>query len=81
MRTLIIIVIIIGCILGYGYWHAYTHASFHIQLDFKDADGQKPRPIPGAEIIFLDSEGKVLAKGIRINLGQVLNNKYSEKRG
>jgi hypothetical protein len=63
-RALIVIAILIGGILGYGYWHAHTHASFHVQLDFKDADGQKPRPIPGAEIIFLDAEGSVLAKGI-----------------
>jgi len=61
---LIIIVIIIGCILGYGYWHAYTHASFHIRLDFIDANRKKPTPVPKTEILFLDSEGKVLAKGI-----------------
>ena len=63
-RTLIIIAVIVGCILGYGYWHSYTHASFHIQLDFKGTDRKKPIPIPKAEILFLDSEGQILAKGI-----------------
>lgn len=64
MRTMLIIAIIIGCILGYGYWHSSTHASFHIQINFKDVTNGKPKTIPKAELIFLDSEGRVLANGI-----------------
>jgi len=63
-RALIIAIPIIGCILGYGYWHSATHASFHIHLDFKDTDRQKLKTIPKAEVLFLDSEGRVLARGI-----------------
>ena len=65
MRKLIIIVAIIVCIiLGYGYWHSSTHASFHIRLIIKNVAKDKPKTIPKAEISFLDSEGRVLAKGI-----------------
>ncbi len=64
MRKMLIIVAIIGCILGYGYWHSSTHASFHIQLHFKDDTRVKPETIPKAEVIFLDSDGRVLASGI-----------------
>jgi hypothetical protein len=61
---MLIIAIIIGYILGYGYWHSSTHASFYIQLDFKSVNSEKPKTIPKAEILFLDSEGRVLASGI-----------------
>jgi hypothetical protein len=64
VRNLLIIFAIIGCILGYGYWHSSTHASFHIQLDFKDDTMGKLKIIPKAEVFFLDSEGRMLAKGI-----------------
>ncbi len=60
---MLIIVAIIGCILGYGYWHSSTHASFHIQLNFMNVN-KEPKTIPKAEIIFMDSEGRVLAHGI-----------------
>ena len=63
MRKMLIIVAIIGCILGYGYWHSSTHASFNIQLNFKNVN-KEPKTIPKAEIIFMDSEGRVLAHGI-----------------
>lgn len=52
------------CILGYGYWHSATHASFHIQLNFKDITKGDPAIIPEINIHFLDSEGRVLATGI-----------------
>ncbi len=65
MRKLFIsIAVIIGCILGYGYWHSYTHASFHISLDFKAAGSKNPVPLPKAEIFFLDSAGRIIANGI-----------------
>lgn len=64
MRKILIILIIIGCVLGYGYWHSYTHASFYVQLVSRANDKVKPITIPKAEIQFLDEEGKVLADGI-----------------
>ncbi len=63
MRKLLVIVIIIVCILGYGYWHSVTHASFFIQLNFKDVNRKKLKAIPEAEILFLDAMGNVLANG------------------
>ncbi len=51
-------------ILGYGYWHAYTHASFYIHVDVKDGAKGGPGTIAEAEISLLDSERRVLATGI-----------------
>jgi hypothetical protein len=64
VRIVLIIAAIIACVLGYGYWHSSTHASFHIQLQFEDDNREKLEIIPMAEILFLDSEGRMLAKGI-----------------
>ena len=63
MRILLITFLLIGAILGYGYWHAATHASFHIQLNFKTAAENELRAIPKTEIRFKDSSGQVLANG------------------
>jgi len=63
-RASIITIIVIGCILGYGYWHSVTHASFYIHLDTKKADRQQSERVPKAEVLFLDSAGLVLARGI-----------------
>jgi hypothetical protein len=54
----------IGLILGYGYWHSSTHASFHVELKMEDETGKDLKSLPGAEVKFLDSEGRVLATGI-----------------
>ena len=59
MRTALKIVVIVGGILGYDFWHSTTHASFHVQINFKDFAREKPR-----KIHFLNSDGYVLAKGI-----------------
>ena len=64
MRKLVIVAVIIGGILGYGYWHSYTHAAFHVSLDFKEAGSKKPVPLPKAEIEFMDLQGRHLAGGI-----------------
>jgi hypothetical protein len=64
VRKILIVVLIIGCVLGYGYWHSHTHASFYVQLVFRDKDTVKPKTMPKAEIQFLDEEGRVLARGI-----------------
>jgi len=60
----LVIVAIVGTILGYGYWHSSTHASFHVQLSIHDVRKGKPNFIPKAERSFMDSEGRVLATGI-----------------
>lgn len=61
---LIIFAFIIGSVLGFGYWHSSTHASFHVQLGFKDASREKLKPAPKVEILFRDSQGNTLASGI-----------------
>jgi hypothetical protein len=63
MRTLPIIAVIIGCILGYGYWHSATHSSFHIDLYFKNPETGKREPLPDTEVLFLDAAGPPLAEG------------------
>lgn len=64
MRITTIIVVIIGCVLGYGYWHSATHAAFHIQLDFKNNDKRAQKPLAKIGIDLLDAEGHVLAHGV-----------------
>ena len=64
MKTFLTIIVIIGCILGYGYWHSRTHASFYIHLEYKDINQDKLQPLPKAELSFLDEHDKVLANGI-----------------
>ena len=64
MRKLLIIVAIIGGVLGYGYWHSTTHAYFYVYLDVMSAAKGKPQTPPKTEVFFLDSEGRLLAKGI-----------------
>jgi hypothetical protein len=64
MRKTVFIVVVTGCILGYGYWHSLTHAAFHIQLVFK-ADGKEvQKNPPQVEVDFLDAEGHRLAHGV-----------------
>jgi len=63
-RAAILTLIFIGSILGYGYWHSATHASFYVGLKYKKIDGQQPKTMPKTEVLFLDSAGRVLARGI-----------------
>ena len=35
MKTILILVVIAGLVLGYGYWHSITHGSIYIDLDYK----------------------------------------------
>lgn len=63
MKVLLILAIFIAGILGYGYWHAATHASFHIQIDYRDNAGRAQQAISGTGIELLDTVGRVLAKG------------------
>lgn len=70
LRFLLIVVTLAAITLGYGWWHASTHASFH--ADFRllnkqlfDRSSASPGPVlPGAKVIFMDANGEVLATGI-----------------
>jgi hypothetical protein len=64
VRITLIVLAVIGCVLGYGYWHASTRASFFVQVGLMDEATGRAQHIPGAEVVFLDSEGRVLANGI-----------------
>jgi len=60
----VFIVVISGCILGYGYWHSLTHGASHIQLDFRDDSNGPQQCHPKVEFDFLDAKGHLLAHGI-----------------
>lgn len=64
LRIFTIVGLIVCGVLGYGYWHARTHASFHIDMHFITESGAKPQTIPEAKISFQDESGEVLAQGI-----------------
>src|SRR5262245_3698188 len=62
MKPFIAIVVGLAAgILGYGWWHATTHAS--INLTLLDAAGKGYEHLKGAQLAFLDESGKVLARG------------------
>lgn len=63
MKKILIVISVIAGILGYGYWHSITHATFHIQIDFKDDARGTQQAVPRTEIDLLDSEGRMLAHG------------------
>ena len=55
--------LLILVVLGYGYWHAATHASFQVDLYRLTPAGER-QPMPLADVVFLDDRGRPLAKGI-----------------
>ena len=66
MRAVVAIVLIVAGlatgVLGYGWWHSATHATFHVTL--RDAAAkEKFGFVKGAQLAFLDEAGKVLAAG------------------
>lgn len=61
-RILLLIVAISTAVIAYGYWHSITHASVNIDLSLKNADHQF---LSKAEVLFMDADGKVLARGVR----------------
>lgn len=64
-QILIVIVAISVIVLAYGYWHSLTHGSAYIDLTFETSDGAKKDVLSKAKILFMDSDGNMLAKGIR----------------
>lgn len=48
VRTLLLPGALIGAILGYGYWHALTHAAYYVDLKIvtDPAEGASPCRAP-----------------------------------
>ena len=63
MRILFIFAAVIGCILGYGYYHSKTHGTLHVQIDRQGSNANEPASFPDTEILFQDAEGNLLATG------------------
>lgn len=63
-NTLLLLIIISGLVLGYGYWHSITHASAHIDLVFKAGERGKSERLSKAQVLFMNVVGQVLAKGV-----------------
>jgi len=51
-------------VLGYGYWHANTHASYYIDLRILTDSKNTTERWPGAAISFLAGDGSILASGV-----------------
>lgn len=65
VRALLIIAAVVLGILAFGYWHSTTHSTFYVNLNMAgETENEKPT-VPGATIQFLDSNGRVLADGVR----------------
>jgi hypothetical protein len=60
--TLLLFAGLAAGVLGFGWWHAATHATFHLALtdvSTKEQFGQ----VKDAQLAFLDESGRVLARG------------------
>jgi hypothetical protein len=64
LRVFMVVMLVVCGVLGYGYWHAVTHASFHIDMNLRTGPVARPRAMPNAEIVFLDESGAILARGV-----------------
>ena len=63
MRSFLTLALAIAAgVLGYGYWHAETHATFHMLLNEKTASGRFGQVL-NAQLALLDVNGNVLAQG------------------
>ena len=62
-KTLVLTALIIISIMGYGYWHVSAYGWLNLSL--RDISGQERqyRLIKNAKIMFLGSEGNILAEG------------------
>lgn len=66
MKPLSIIIVVAAGIaagvLGFGWWHASTHATFY--MDLRDvATPSRFENVKGAQLEFLDEAGRVIARG------------------
>lgn len=63
MRSVVTLVLaIIAGVLGYGYWHRSTHAVLHVYLTDVSVKERRGN-VAGAQLVFLDANGNVLARG------------------
>ena len=68
-------------VLGYGYWHSFTHASFYVSLNVESKTDYETTSMPGAELEFLNSNGNVLANGVadkQYNIVHLIHPKYGD---
>lgn len=69
-KFILFVLAVCAGVLGYGWWQASTHASFH--ADFRLLNHQRPstqEPVmPGAQVHFLDAGGDTLAQGVNDEL-------------
>lgn len=64
MKILPVIIGIIVSVLGYGYWHSSTHATFHVSLDVNRGIDNDLISMLEIKIQFLDEKGVALADGV-----------------
>ena len=57
-------VVISGMVLAYGYWHSVTYGSANINLAYKSSGMKELGLLPLAEVVFLNTDGDILAKGM-----------------
>lgn len=72
MKTTIAISLVFSAILIYGYWHVSSHGSLYISV-MDLSDPKHARPIPEAELWFLDSANHVLAQAKADNSSGVIS--------
>ena len=53
--------IVVASVLGFGYWHAVTHATFDVHLAYHTETGAVNR-MRNSQLEFLDDNGGVLAR-------------------
>lgn len=69
-KFFLFVLIIFGGVLGYGWWQASTHASFHgnFRLLNQDGSGTQAPVMPSAQVRFLGAGAKLLAEGVNDEL-------------
>jgi len=64
MRAMIAIAVgLVAAVLGYGWWHVQTHATFHMSLTERTPPARYGQ-VRNAQLAFLDANGNELAQGI-----------------